>query len=151
MSKKSTNENQAREGQADPVPAGEAVPAADAVPENGAPPGDSVPSGGGNPEGQGDSGNQGKPEGQSDSGGGGNPDGQNDPGSTGTPGLFTIEDHAKERKTPASVFAAVTQMRGWAAGKKVTAEEYGEAVDAFTGAPMGGERAGDKSPEGEKR
>jgi hypothetical protein len=140
MSKKNTNEDQPWEDQADPVPAGEELPAAGPAPESGTPADDPVP------------GNQENPEGPNDPGGGENPEGPSDPGSGETPDLPAIEDHAKEHKTPASVFAAVMQMQGWAAGKKVTAEEYREAVETFMGAPMGGgENPGEKSPEGEKQ
>jgi hypothetical protein len=58
-----------------------------------------------------------------------------------------VEDHAKAVKTPASVLAAVMQCRGWAAGKRVGAEEFKNAVEAFLSAPIGG----DKTPEGEKQ
>jgi hypothetical protein len=39
------------------------------------------------------------------------------------------------------------QTQNWAAGKRVTAEVFKQAVDAFLKAPMGGR----KPPEGEKQ
>jgi hypothetical protein len=103
----------------------------------------------------------GDPGGQAEAGGGeesGNnsdsPAGGESPGGevkAAGPQTLPAEEHAKEAKTPASVFAAVMQAQGWAAGKKVTAEEYKKAVEAFLGAPMGGEKPPEKLPEGEKK
>jgi hypothetical protein len=100
--------------------------------------------------------------GQGDPGASGGQDNPGDPGSPGdqgdpgdgekedvkkTSGLDTVEDHAKRAALAASVFAAVMQARGWAAGKRVPEEEFKQAVDAFLKAPMGGR----KPPEGEKQ
>jgi hypothetical protein len=54
------------------------------------------------------------------------------------PTFLAIEEHAKTRHISAPVFAAVRQMKGWSAGKKVEEAEFKEAVDAFLGAPIGG-------------
>jgi hypothetical protein len=51
---------------------------------------------------------------------------------------FTAEELAKKLKTPASVSAAVREIKKWAAGKKVTEAEFKAAADAFLGAPIGG-------------
>jgi hypothetical protein len=54
------------------------------------------------------------------------------------PGAFlAIEEHAKALKVSAPVFAAVRQMQGWSAGKKVEKTEFNEAVNAFLNAPVG--------------
>jgi hypothetical protein len=47
----------------------------------------------------------------------------------------TVEEYAKTMKTPASVLAAVVQSRDWAAGKRISAEEFKTAVEAFLKAP----------------
>jgi hypothetical protein len=105
-----------------------------------------------NPEGQNDPGSQGNPGNQNDpgnpnnSGNQGNPGGQDSPGDQKNP-VLAVEDHAKREAVPASVFAAVMQTQNWAAGKKVTAEDFKKAVDAFLKAPIGGR----KPPEGEKQ
>jgi hypothetical protein len=102
-----------------------------------------------NPAGQGDPGtpeNQGDPDNQNNSGNQGKPEGQGGPGDQENP-VLTVEDHAKQEAVPASVFAAVMQTQNWAAGKKVTAEDFKKAVDAFLKAPIGGR----KPPEGEKQ
>jgi hypothetical protein len=54
--------------------------------------------------------------------------------------LLVIEEHAKALQIPAPVFAAVRQMKGWAAGKKIEEAEFKEAVTAFLGAPIGGKK-----------
>jgi hypothetical protein len=56
------------------------------------------------------------------------------------PSFLAIEEHAKARQIAAPVFAAVRQMKGWAAGKKVEEAEFNEAVSAFLGAPIGGKQ-----------
>ena len=53
------------------------------------------------------------------------------------PAFRAIEEHAKARRLSAPVFAAVRQMKGWAAGKKVEEAEFTEAVNAFLNAPAG--------------
>jgi hypothetical protein len=54
------------------------------------------------------------------------------------PTFLAIEEHAKARRIPAPVFAAVRQMKGWSEGKKVLEAEFNEAVNAFLNAPVGG-------------
>jgi hypothetical protein len=139
------------EGQAD---TGGETAAAGEIPEGGTGlenPGDPGASGD-----QGDPGNQGDPgtpENQDNLGDPGASAGRGDPGDgekdeTKKPsGLDTVEDHAERGALPASVFAAVMQAQNWAAGKRVPAEEFKQAVDAFLKAPMGGR----KPPEGEKQ
>jgi hypothetical protein len=62
-------------------------------------------------------------------------------GTAETPPTFlAIEEHAKTRNIAAPIFAAVRQMKGWSAGKKVEEAEFAEAVNAFLGAPMGGKK-----------
>jgi hypothetical protein len=53
------------------------------------------------------------------------------------PAFLAIEEHAKALQIPAPVFAAVRQMKGWAAGKKIEKAEFKEAVNAFLNAPVG--------------
>jgi hypothetical protein len=55
------------------------------------------------------------------------------------PAFLAIEEHAKARNISAPVFAAIRQMKGWAAGKNVEEAEFKDAVTAFLGAPIGGE------------
>jgi hypothetical protein len=83
------------------------------------------------------------PDGQGNAGSGGKPDGKENAGTETLP----VEEHAKAQNIPASVFAAVMQAQGWAAGKKVTAEDFKKAVGAFLNAPIGGV----KTSEGEKQ
>jgi hypothetical protein len=56
------------------------------------------------------------------------------------PVFLAIEEHAKALQIPAPVFAAVRQMKGWAAGKKIEEAEFKEAVTTFLGAPIGGKK-----------
>jgi hypothetical protein len=56
------------------------------------------------------------------------------------PTFLAIEEHAKARGLSAPVFAAVRQMKGWSAGKKVEEAEFAGAVNAFLGAPIGGKK-----------
>jgi hypothetical protein len=56
------------------------------------------------------------------------------------PTFHAIEDHAKVRRIPAPIFAAVRQMKGWSEGKKVTDAQFVEAVNAFLDAPLGGKK-----------
>ncbi|MBP5161539.1 MAG: hypothetical protein ILP16_00985 [Spirochaetales bacterium] len=51
--------------------------------------------------------------------------------------LQSIESLAKD---PA-VHAGVCEMKGWAAGKMVTADEYNAAVNEFLNAPAGAYRS----------
>jgi hypothetical protein len=50
--------------------------------------------------------------------------------------LLTVEEHAKQQGVAPSVFAAVMQSKGWAAGKRTTKAAFKLAVSAFLGAPM---------------
>lgn len=43
-----------------------------------------------------------------------------------------------KHKTPRAIFAGVCAAQGWKSGKFVTEEEYLEAVEKFTSAPMNG-------------
>jgi hypothetical protein len=56
------------------------------------------------------------------------------------PTFLAIEEHAKAKRISAPVFAAVRQMNGWSEGKKVGEAAFTEAVKAFLGAPVGGEK-----------
>jgi hypothetical protein len=56
------------------------------------------------------------------------------------PTFLAIEEHAKARNIAAPIFAAVRQMKGWSAGKKVEEAAFVEAVNVFLGAPMGGKK-----------
>jgi hypothetical protein len=56
-----------------------------------------------------------------------------------TPGNLTIEEHAKNLKIDAPVFAAVMQINKWASGKKVSEADFKKAAKDFLGAPMGGQ------------
>jgi hypothetical protein len=161
MSKRNTEDDQARETPADPVPGGEEIPSGDPAPENAAAPGDPVPGGGEapagvpSPEGGAPSVNP-VPGGGEENGAGKGADPGNDPGKPGggeTPGLSTVEEHRESTKTPASVFAAVMQANNWGAGKKVTAEEFKGAVEAFLGAPISGKKTvkKDETAKGDKK
>ena len=79
----------------------------------------------------------------------GSPDNRNEPDSTdapesgGAPGsggdkLFTVEECRKAFNVSSAEFAGIMQSKKWAAGKKVTAEIFEEALKAFSGAAMGG-------------
>jgi hypothetical protein len=50
----------------------------------------------------------------------------------------TIEEHAKNLKVDAPVFAAVMQSKNWASGKRVPVADFEKAVKDFLGASMGG-------------
>jgi hypothetical protein len=52
--------------------------------------------------------------------------------------VLAIEEHKKNLKVGAPVFAAVMQTKGWASGKKVPEAVFKKAVEDFLGAPMGG-------------
>lgn len=54
----------------------------------------------------------------------------------------TIEEHAKRRKTPPSIMAALMQFKHWAAGKRVSEEEFNDAIRAFLGSPTSGSKEG---------
>lgn len=60
------------------------------------------------------------------------------PDAQDTPQFLAVEEHAGNLKVAAPVFAAVMQSQGWAPGKKVDQTEFKAAVNAFLGAPMGG-------------
>jgi hypothetical protein len=51
--------------------------------------------------------------------------------------FLAVEEHAKRQGVAPSIFAAVIQSKGWAAGKKTTETVFEDAVNAFLGAPMG--------------
>jgi len=70
--------------------------------------------------------------GQSESGG------TQTPPNNGKPAVLTIEEHAKNMKVDAPVFAAVMQSKNWASGKKVPSTDFDNAVKEFLGAPIGG-------------
>lgn len=53
--------------------------------------------------------------------------------------LLTIEEHARNEKTPDYVLAALKVRYRYAAGKAMTREEYVAAVDRLLHAPMKGE------------
>jgi hypothetical protein len=90
------------------------------------PPGDDTPADS-NPD---LSGNDGKP-------GGGGPDPSGNDASVNP----TIEEHARNMKIDAPVFAAVMQSEKWAGGKRVPEKVFKEAVEGFLKAPMGGGKA----------
>jgi hypothetical protein len=162
MSKRNTEDDQARENLADPVPGGEEIPTGVPSPEGGVPSVDPVPGGEATanipPPGRGEENGAGKgadPAGDPENSGGKEKNG-NDPGKPGggePPGLSTVEEHRESTKTPASVFAAVMQANNWYAGKKVTAEEFKSAVEAFLGAPISGKKTvkKDETAEGDKK
>jgi hypothetical protein len=77
------------------------------------------------------------PGGQSggDPPGGGN---NTDPAAADGSARVAVEELAERLHTPASAFAAVMQIKNWAAGKKVTEAEFQTAVDGFLTAPIGG-------------
>ncbi len=52
--------------------------------------------------------------------------------------LPTVEEHAKKQKVTAPILAAVMQKANWSSGKRVSREEFEQAVIAFLSAPMGG-------------
>jgi hypothetical protein len=52
--------------------------------------------------------------------------------------LPTVEEHAKKQKVTAPILAAVMQKANWSSGKRVSREEFENAVKAFLSAPMGG-------------
>lgn len=54
------------------------------------------------------------------------------------PKVFTIEQLRSEKKINRAVFAGVCAAEGWKPGKTVTEEEFLEAVEKFTSAPMSG-------------
>lgn len=51
----------------------------------------------------------------------------------------TIEDLAREQKTPAWVLAGATVHYGWGAGLEMTEAEYQQAIARFLKSPVGGE------------
>ena len=53
--------------------------------------------------------------------------------------LLTIEEHAKNEKTPDYLFAALKSRYRYATGKAMTREEYVAAVDRLLHGPMKGE------------
>jgi hypothetical protein len=121
MSRKN-NADQSWENQGDPAPAGDEAPATNSAPEN-----------------------EPAPEGNSDSDGGGTPpedsaSGRKDPDKKDGPELLTVEEHARNMKIDAPVFAAVMQTERWAAGKKVPEAAFKKAVEGFLNAPMGGRK-----------
>jgi hypothetical protein len=67
----------------------------------------------------------------------GTPQGKRAAADDEAPAFLAIEDHARSRRMPAPVFAAVRQMKGWSEGKKVTDAEFDEAANAFLNAPAG--------------
>jgi transcription elongation factor len=73
---------------------------------------------------------------------GGNPPDSNSggftPGNHSGKNALAIEEHQKNLKVDAPVFAAVMQTEGWASGKKVPEAVFKKAVEDFLGAPMGG-------------
>jgi len=54
------------------------------------------------------------------------------------PEFPTVEEHAKNLKVDAPVFAAVMQSNKWGSGKKVPETVFAKAVKDFLNAPMGG-------------
>jgi len=65
---------------------------------------------------------------------------QGDPGGNKPPSnqLPTVEEHARNLKVDAPVFAAVMQSKNWASGKRVPVAAFEKAVKDFLGASMGG-------------
>lgn len=53
--------------------------------------------------------------------------------------LLTIEEHAKNEKTPDYVLAALKSRYRYATGKAMTREDYVAAVDRLLHGPMKGE------------
>ncbi|MFZ5826504.1 MAG: hypothetical protein ACOY94_19600 [Bacillota bacterium] len=54
--------------------------------------------------------------------------------------LRTIEDLAKQAKTPDWVLAGAKVHYGWGAGKKMTEQEYRKAISRWLGSPIGGDK-----------
>jgi hypothetical protein len=57
---------------------------------------------------------------------------------------LTIEEQAKQQQVPPSILAAVMQFKHWARGKKVSEEEFQDAVHTFLGSPISRYKALDK-------
>lgn len=47
------------------------------------------------------------------------------------PELIDVDELAKEFKINSSIFAGVKMLKGWKKGRKITREEFKEALDAF--------------------
>ena len=62
--------------------------------------------------------------------------GNETPGSASTL-YYAIEELRDKKHTPASIFSGVRAAFGWRAGKMVTEERYDDAVQKFSGAPIG--------------
>lgn len=52
--------------------------------------------------------------------------------------VFTIEQLRSEKKISRAIFAGVCAAQSWKPGKTVTEDEFLEAVQKFTSAPMSG-------------
>lgn len=57
---------------------------------------------------------------------------------TASPKVFAIENLRSEKKINRAIFAGVCAAQGWKHGKTVTEDEFLEAVEKFTSAPMSG-------------
>jgi hypothetical protein len=139
MSRKN-NDDQPWENQADPVPAGDEVPDNGTAPEDEpSPDGNSAPGGGEIPPE--DSASDSKDQ-----------DEEGKPDKKDGPELLTIEEHARNMKIDAPVFAAVIQTERWASGKKVPEAAFKKAVEGFLNAPMGGENPSrEEAPKNEEK
>jgi hypothetical protein len=74
---------------------------------------------------------------------GGKPGGDGKPGPSekDVPADLTVEEHARNMKIDAPVFAAVMQSEKWAGGKRVPEAVFKQAVEGFLKAPMGGKKS----------
>jgi hypothetical protein len=108
----------------------------DSAENNGWP--DETPQGEGTAVAESTAGNDSLPDGNDGSSDGNDGSSDGNDGASVPPAFLAIEEHAKALQIPAPVFAAVRQMQGWAAGKKIEKAEFKEAVTAFLSAPVGG-------------
>jgi hypothetical protein len=63
---------------------------------------------------------------------------QGAPAVRNAPTFCAVEEHAQNLNVSASVFAAVRQSKGWAAGKKIEKSDFEKSVKDFLGSPIGG-------------